>query len=52
MGSHGREGISQMLLGSVSKRVLDNIGCSVLIIPTKKRTKPIDWFSGGKDFTF
>lgn len=36
MGSHGRTGISQFLLGSVSKRVLDNTVCPVLIVPTKK----------------
>jgi len=36
MGSHGREGISSLLLGSVSKRVLDNTYCPVMIIPTKK----------------
>ena len=36
MGSHGREGLSDMLLGSVSKRVLDHSCCPVLIIPRKK----------------
>lgn len=36
MGSHGREGISDILIGSVSKRVLDNSDTPVLIIPTKK----------------
>lgn len=35
MGSHGREGLSDMLVGSVSKRVLDNATCPVLIIPHK-----------------
>ncbi|MFH0703257.1 MAG: universal stress protein [bacterium] len=35
MGSHGREGISDLILGSVSKRVLDFAICPVLIIPTK-----------------
>jgi len=36
MGSHGREGVSSMLLGSISKRVLDNTTCPVMIVPTKK----------------
>lgn len=36
MGSHGREGISSLLLGSVSKGVLDNTFCPVVIIPAKK----------------
>jgi len=35
MGSHGREGLSDVLLGSVSKRVLDNSYYPVLIIPKK-----------------
>ncbi|OGH99805.1 MAG: hypothetical protein A2287_07515 [Candidatus Melainabacteria bacterium RIFOXYA12_FULL_32_12] len=35
MGSHGREGISDFLLGSVSKRVLDYATSPVLIIPIK-----------------
>ena len=35
MGSHGREGISDILLGSVSKKVLDHSICPVLIIPKK-----------------
>jgi len=36
MGSHGREGISDILLGSVSKRVLDHATSPVLIVPSKK----------------
>ncbi|OGI04913.1 MAG: hypothetical protein A2Y25_00620 [Candidatus Melainabacteria bacterium GWF2_37_15] len=36
MGSHGREGVSSVLLGSISKRVLDNTFCPVMIVPTKK----------------
>jgi nucleotide-binding universal stress UspA family protein len=36
MGSHGREGFSEFLLGSTSKRVLNNISIPVLIIPFKK----------------
>ena len=37
MGSHGREGITELLLGSVSKRVLDNVVGSVLIVPSKRK---------------
>jgi len=33
MGSHGRKGLSEMLLGSTSKRVLDNSNISVLLVP-------------------
>lgn len=36
MGSHGREGLSDILLGSVSKRVLDHATSPVLIVPSKK----------------
>ncbi|MFA6989101.1 MAG: universal stress protein [Candidatus Gastranaerophilaceae bacterium] len=36
MGSHGREGISEFLLGSVSKRVLSNVYIPVLIVPLVK----------------
>ena len=35
MGSHGREGFSDMLLGSISKSVLDSSDVHVLIIPLK-----------------
>jgi len=35
MGSHGREGISSILLGSVSKIILDNVSAPVLIIQNK-----------------
>ncbi|MDD3014664.1 MAG: universal stress protein [Candidatus Gastranaerophilales bacterium] len=38
MGSHGREGISDILLGSVSKRVLDNATSPVMIVPSKKES--------------
>lgn len=37
MGSHGKTGLSDLLLGSVSKRVLDNTMTSVLIVPTRKK---------------
>jgi nucleotide-binding universal stress UspA family protein len=36
LGSHGREGISDILLGSVSKRVLEHSQAPVLIVPVKK----------------
>lgn len=36
MGSHGREGLSDIIIGSVSKRVLDNATIPILIIPNKK----------------
>lgn len=36
LGSHGKEGISDFLLGSVSKRVLDHATSPVLIVPTRK----------------
>lgn len=36
MGTHGREGISDFLLGSVSKRILDLSNSPILIIPNKK----------------
>jgi len=35
MGSHGREGLSHLLLGSVSKIILDNVNASVLIVQNK-----------------
>lgn len=38
MGSHGREGVSDFLLGSVSKRVLDNSLSPVLIVPIKRKS--------------
>ncbi len=36
MGSHGREGMASLLLGSVSRGILDNTTCPILIIPTKR----------------
>ncbi|MDD3149228.1 MAG: universal stress protein [Candidatus Gastranaerophilales bacterium] len=35
MGSHGREGVADFIIGSVSKRILDNSHLPVLIVPTK-----------------
>jgi len=39
MGSHGREGLSHLILGSVSKIILDHINASVLIIQNKPELK-------------
>lgn len=39
MGSHGRSGFADFLLGSVSKRVLDHTSCSTLIVPAGKIIK-------------
>jgi len=39
MGSHGREGLSHLILGSVSKIILDNVNASVLIIQNKPEQK-------------
>lgn len=39
MGSHGREGLSSMILGSVSKTVLEYSNISVLIIQNKPERK-------------
>lgn len=36
LGSHGREGISDILIGSVSKRVLEHSHSPILIVPVKK----------------
>ena len=35
MGSHGREGLSHLILGSISKIILDNANASVLVIQNK-----------------
>lgn len=35
LGSHGREGISEYVLGSISKRILDNAEIPVFIVPLK-----------------
>lgn len=39
MGSHGREGLSNLILGSVSKIILDNANASVLIIQNKPESR-------------
>jgi nucleotide-binding universal stress UspA family protein len=38
VGSHGRGAMYQLLVGSVSEKVLHKSGCPVLVIPTQKRT--------------
>lgn len=36
MSTHGRTGLSRMLMGSVTYRVLNDAGCPVLVIPNKR----------------
>jgi len=38
VGSHGRSAMYQLLVGSVSEKVLHKSGCPILVIPTHKRT--------------
>ena len=33
VGSHGRGGLSRLLLGSVSERIMGQVQCPVLIVP-------------------
>jgi hypothetical protein len=35
MGTHGRTGLSHMLIGSVAERVVRTSGCPVLTVPAK-----------------
>jgi nucleotide-binding universal stress UspA family protein len=37
MGTHGRSGISRVLLGSVAQRVVQHARCPVLIVPWRGR---------------
>jgi nucleotide-binding universal stress UspA family protein len=39
MGSHGREGLSSLLLGSVSRAILDNVCHPIVIIPVKRQKR-------------
>ena len=34
MGSHGRRGISRLLMGSVTERVIGHASCAVLVVKT------------------
>jgi nucleotide-binding universal stress UspA family protein len=36
MASHGRSGVSRVLLGSVAERVLRHAKCPVLIVPVPR----------------
>lgn len=36
LGSHGRQGVSRLLLGSVAESVLMRVGCSVEIVKSRK----------------
>jgi nucleotide-binding universal stress UspA family protein len=37
MGSHGRTGLAQLLIGSVTERVIGTVGCPVLVVKHKKK---------------
>lgn len=37
MGTHGREGLGRVLIGSVTERVIREAPCSVMVTPMKKR---------------
>ena len=37
MGSHGRTGLTRLLMGSVVSRVIGHAPCKVLVIPTKAK---------------
>jgi universal stress protein A len=38
MGSHGRQGLSHALLGSVAEKVVQHAPCAVLVIPADGQT--------------
>jgi universal stress protein A len=38
MSSHGRSGLSRMLIGSVTDKVIRGASCPVLVVPVKNRT--------------
>ncbi len=37
MGSHGRTGLTRLMMGSVVNRVIGHAPCKVLVVPAKKR---------------
>jgi nucleotide-binding universal stress UspA family protein len=37
MGSHGRTGLTRLMMGSVVSRVIGHAPCKVLVVPPKKR---------------
>ena len=37
MGSHGRTGLTRLMMGSVVNRVIGHAHCKVLVVPAKKR---------------
>lgn len=38
LGTHGRSGLSHLLMGSVSERVVRHAACPVLVVPARKKT--------------
>jgi hypothetical protein len=40
LGTHGRTGMSRMLIGSVAEDVVRTAGCSVFIVRTKAHDRP------------
>lgn len=38
VGSHGRSAMYQLLVGSVSEKLIHKSGCPILVIPTHERT--------------
>lgn len=37
MGSHGRTGLTRLMMGSVTSRVIGHAPCKVLVVPTKRK---------------
>lgn len=48
MSTHGRKGVSHVLLGSVTERVLRDAPCPVLVVRPVYRAKPAGARGGGK----
>jgi len=46
--SHGRHGISRLLMGSVAERIIRYCHCTALVLPRAKQSEPeqplVDWF--------